>query len=208
MQYLKEETRKRIMASALIEFRTEGYSSASVRRIARNAGVASGSVYIYYANKQALFNDLVGSVYEQLMSSINDINKIDFKEIKEYFSPDLKDESYYAIKETVGTLLDICKDHNRELYILMEKSKGVGNAYESTKDDLISLLDAILQAKLLPNLTADGVDVRNDYIAHILSACFIEGFCSSLREYENGSEVKLLMDQLINILFKDIAARF
>jgi AcrR family transcriptional regulator len=198
MQYLKEETRKRIMASALIEFRTEGYSSASVRRIARNAGVASGSVYIYYANKQALFNDLVGSVYEQLMSSINDINKIDFKEIKEYFSPDLKDESYYAIKETVGTLLDICKDHNRELYILMEKSKGVGNAYESTKDDLISLLDAILQAKLLPNLTADGV----------LSACFIEGFCSSLREYENGSEVKLLMDQLINILFKDIAARF
>jgi hypothetical protein len=90
----------------------------------------------------------------------------------------------------------------------MEKSKGAKNKFENTKQDLIDLLDEVLREKMLPNFDTNVIEAANIYITHILSASFIEGFCSILRKYENGKEVKTLIDQLINIFFKDIAERF
>ncbi|MDR3643680.1 MAG: hypothetical protein P4M02_01230 [Clostridia bacterium] len=70
------------------------------------------------------------------------------------------------------------------------------------------MLDEVLRDKMLRNLKDSQIEVRNPYIVYILSASFIEGLCNILRKYENGSEVKLLVDELITIFFKDIASRF
>lgn len=208
MQYLKDEIRQRIMESALIEFQGKGFRDASMRCIAQNAGISSGSVYNYYKNKQTLFHDLVGTVYAEMMSSINEISEIDFREVREYrFNRRAESDSFYAINKTIGTLLDSCKDHNRELFILVEKSKGVGAPYENTKDALIGMLDQILREKLLPSLLEDGIEIKNHHFTYMLAVSFIEGVCYSLRNYENGAELQVMMDQLINILFKDIADR-
>jgi AcrR family transcriptional regulator len=209
MQYLKDDIKYRIQESALAEFRAMGYNDASMRKIAKNAHVAIGNVYHYYENKQELFNALVGSVYETLMFSLGEINQIDAKEAVEYkFIKGTDDGNYYGINLMVGKLLEICKEHNTELLILMEKSKGVHNRYENTKQDLINLLDEVLREKMLPNFTENGLVVENIYITFILSTAFIEGFCSILRKYENGAEVKTLVDQMIKIFFKDIDSRF
>lgn len=207
MQYLKDDVNNRILESAMAEFKTMGYSDASMRKIAKNAHVALGNVYHYYVNKQELFNVLVSSVYDRLMSSIKEIKSFDLKDASEFRS-ESKEESYYGVNELVDKLLEICKEHNTELLILMDKSKGCRNSYENTKQDLTDLLDEVLREKMLPNLIDSGIEVRNAYITYILSASFIEGLCNILRKYENGSEVKLLIDQLINIIFKDIASRF
>jgi AcrR family transcriptional regulator len=209
MQYLKDEVKNRIFKSALAEFKTMGYSDASMRKIAKNAHVALGNVYHYCTSKQELFNALVGSVYERLMNSVKEIGKIELKEVGEFkFGSASSEESYYGINELVHKLLEICKEHNIELLILMDKSKGCKSKFENTKRDLIDLLDEVLSEKMLPNLVDNGVIVRNTYITYILSASFIEGLSNILRKYENGSEVELLIDQLISIFFKDIASKF
>ena len=210
MQHLKDDVKNRILSSALAEFKAMGYHDASMRKIAKNAHVALGNVYHYYKNKQELFNTLVGPVYDLLMSSINEISRIDAKEaaVSFTFRGKSEAESYYGINELVGKLLAICREHNAELLILMEKSRSVQNRYENTKQDLIDLLDGVLREKMLPNLAEGGVRVENHTITAILSEAFIEGFCAILRRYENGAEVKALVDQLISIFFKDIALRF
>jgi AcrR family transcriptional regulator len=209
MQYLKDDIKNRILESALVEFKAKGYSGASMRVIAKNSNVAIGNVYRYYRNKQALFNVLVGPVYNRLMDSLREITKIDAKEAVEFkFYKKADDENYYGINLLVGKLLDICKENNAELLILLEKSKGVENVYENTKQDLIDLLNEVLQTKMLPNIIESGRRIENGYITYILSAAFIEGFCDILKRYESGSEVKSLLDQMIKIFFKDIASRF
>jgi len=209
MQYLKDDIKNEILESALTEFRAMGYNNASMRKIAKNAHVAIGNVYHYYKNKQELFNSVVGTVYDTLIYSLREINKIDAKEAVEYnFQQEPKEENYYGINLMVGKLLDVCKEHNIELLILLEKSKGVQNKYENTKQDLINLLDEVLKTQMLQNITESGAETGNTYITYVLSASFIEGFCSILNKYENGSEVKLLVDQLIKIFFKDIVSRF
>ena len=46
MQYLKDEVKSRIISSALKEFHDKGFLDASMRRIAKEANVAIGNVYI------------------------------------------------------------------------------------------------------------------------------------------------------------------
>ena len=208
MQYLKDEIKNRILESALAEFKTMGFNNASMRKIAKDAHVAIGNVYHYFKNKLELFNSLVGSVYDRLMFSLGEINKIEAKKAIEYkFQQSSEAENYYEIDFMVMKILEICKENNTELLILLEKSKGVHNVYENTKEDLINLLDELLRTKMLPNIIESGKKVENTYITYVLSASFIEGFCCILNKYENGSEVELLVDQMIKIFFLDISAR-
>jgi AcrR family transcriptional regulator len=52
-----EETRLRILNSALALFRQEGFDSATMRGIAQKAGVATGAAYYYYPSKDAIVMD-------------------------------------------------------------------------------------------------------------------------------------------------------
>jgi AcrR family transcriptional regulator len=49
-----EETRQRILAAALDEFRTNGFEAATMRQIAAAAGVATGAAYYYFDSKDAI----------------------------------------------------------------------------------------------------------------------------------------------------------
>ncbi len=49
-----EETGRRILDSALELFRLEGFDTATMRDVARKAGVATGAAYYYYPSKDAI----------------------------------------------------------------------------------------------------------------------------------------------------------
>ncbi|MEX0769014.1 MAG: TetR/AcrR family transcriptional regulator [Microthrixaceae bacterium] len=50
-----EQTRQAILDAAVIRFAREGYRSASIADIARDAGVGNTITYAYFKNKEALF---------------------------------------------------------------------------------------------------------------------------------------------------------
>lgn len=52
-----EETRHKILEAALSLFRREGFDAATMRDIAREAGVAIGAAYYYYESKDAIVMD-------------------------------------------------------------------------------------------------------------------------------------------------------
>ncbi|MFP5072934.1 TetR/AcrR family transcriptional regulator [Pseudonocardia nantongensis] len=55
----KARTREAVLSAAGTVFAERGYGSASVEEIARQAGVAIGSVYAHFGGKQALFAALI-----------------------------------------------------------------------------------------------------------------------------------------------------
>ncbi|MFP4383478.1 MAG: TetR/AcrR family transcriptional regulator [Spirochaetia bacterium] len=65
---LDEGKKTRIRDAAAAEFAARGYKGASVGRIAREAGVAKGSMYQYFENKEALFNYLIDSSMEMKLA--------------------------------------------------------------------------------------------------------------------------------------------
>lgn len=54
-----ESTQNRILEAGKAEFLKKGYKNASLRSIARQAGVTTGAIYGYYPDKAALFSALV-----------------------------------------------------------------------------------------------------------------------------------------------------
>jgi len=56
------ETRRRLLEAAAAEFAREGYASANINRISLAAGLAKGTIYNYFASKQALMLGLVDEV--------------------------------------------------------------------------------------------------------------------------------------------------
>jgi AcrR family transcriptional regulator len=65
-----ERTRARLLAAAEVEFGEHGFHKASVADIARRAGVAHGTVYLYFPGKEALFAELVREINRQLRAHI------------------------------------------------------------------------------------------------------------------------------------------
>src|SRR6187401_708070 len=61
------DKRERILTSALKVFAQKGFFGAKVSDVAEAAGVADGTIYLYFKSK----DDLLISVFEQQMESIN-----------------------------------------------------------------------------------------------------------------------------------------
>jgi AcrR family transcriptional regulator len=54
-----EERRNAILKAALDEFSERGFAAARLDDVARRAGVAKGTIYLYFKDKEALFQELV-----------------------------------------------------------------------------------------------------------------------------------------------------
>ena len=53
------ERREAILAAALDEFSSRGFEAARLDDVARRAGVAKGTIYLYFRDKESLFQELI-----------------------------------------------------------------------------------------------------------------------------------------------------
>ncbi|MGV3634149.1 MAG: TetR/AcrR family transcriptional regulator [Pseudorhodoplanes sp.] len=59
--------REAILNAALEEFSSQGFAAARLDDVARRAGVAKGTIYLYFADKETLFQELVRSMLTPLI---------------------------------------------------------------------------------------------------------------------------------------------
>jgi AcrR family transcriptional regulator len=71
------DRREAILAAALDEFSARGFANARLDDVARRAGVAKGTIYLYFRDKEALFQDLVRSVISPLIARFETTVEID-----------------------------------------------------------------------------------------------------------------------------------
>jgi AcrR family transcriptional regulator len=69
----RRETRRSITVVALDEFTEKGFDKARISEIARRAGVAKGTVYLYFDSKETLFegllHELIGNPFDAVGAS-------------------------------------------------------------------------------------------------------------------------------------------
>lgn len=64
------DTRQALLDAAADEFAREGYTGANINRISTNAGFAKGTIYNYFASKQALMEALIEATAVQHVAAI------------------------------------------------------------------------------------------------------------------------------------------
>jgi len=62
--------REAILAAALDEFSAQGFAAARLDDVARRAGVAKGTIYLHFRDKEALFQELIRSVLSPFVGTL------------------------------------------------------------------------------------------------------------------------------------------
>ena len=64
------ERRDAILAAALEEFAASGFAATRLEDVARRAGVAKGTIYLYFRDKESLFQELVRAMLSPVIAGI------------------------------------------------------------------------------------------------------------------------------------------
>ncbi len=65
--------RDAILAAALEEFSVGGFAATRLDDVAKRAGIAKGTIYLYFSDKETLFQELLHSMFAPLVGAIGKI---------------------------------------------------------------------------------------------------------------------------------------
>ncbi|MFZ0057457.1 MAG: TetR/AcrR family transcriptional regulator [Pseudolabrys sp.] len=65
------------MSAALDEFSTRGFEAARLDDVARRAGIAKGTIYLYFRDKESLFQELIRTMLTPLVGTIEALGEAD-----------------------------------------------------------------------------------------------------------------------------------
>lgn len=130
---LDEDKKERVIRAAIEEFQAHGFEKAKIEAIARNAGVAKGSIYQYFDDKKDLFLYSVTWALEYFMKVIDRQTPLKDMDVYDYFLSGsrerfelLKREPLlvtFSIDVTSGKYGSLAKEANSEL-------NRIGEEYE------------------------------------------------------------------------------
>ena len=66
----RDERRAAILAAALEEFAARGFAATRLDDVARRAGVAKGTIYLHFRDKESLFQELVRAMLSPLVGTM------------------------------------------------------------------------------------------------------------------------------------------
>jgi AcrR family transcriptional regulator len=71
------ERRDAILSAALDEFSIRGFEATRLDDVARRAGVAKGTIYLYFRDKESLFQELIRTMLTPLVGTIEAMGEAD-----------------------------------------------------------------------------------------------------------------------------------
>ena len=165
-----ESTQNRILEAGKAEFLQKGYRNASLRTIAREAGVTTGAIYGYYADKAALFSALVSEPANHLRDWYLSVQRA-----FDAFPADYKE------KQMHGYASDALEAFIRYVYRHFDAFKLViccsaGTDYAHYVDSLLEI-EAEHTQRFISSLRGLGYDIPaiDGDMRHILSSAFYYG---------------------------------
>ncbi|HSP49274.1 MAG TPA: TetR/AcrR family transcriptional regulator [Pseudolabrys sp.] len=69
--------REAILSAALDEFSSRGFEAARLDDVAKRAGVAKGTIYLYFRDKESLFQELIRAMLTPLVGTIEALGAAD-----------------------------------------------------------------------------------------------------------------------------------
>jgi len=134
------KTKANILEAAMRVFSTHGYAGASIRAIAKAAGISIGGVYLYFRNKEELYLDLIKSRIEEQNNAIKELIA-----------------SSGSATEALNVFLSLHLEFgikNKELILINLREHGFGFGLEIKRKFLRS------QIRLLVNILSEGARDR------------------------------------------------
>ncbi len=177
MQTLKEEVRQGILTAAVKEFILRGYEKASMRAIAKAAGISVSNTYNYYPGKEQLFDAIMEPVYQR----IRQIFKQSLQQSLGRVGGQQNFQSF--IDGIVQMILQMEDIHRRLLIVLAENSAGT--RYEKAREEITGLLRMHLAEAIRRPDSPARIEENQAYILDIIAANYLDGLMKVLKDFRS-----------------------
>jgi len=178
MQTKKPEIKARICEAALDEFYEQDYRSATMRNIAKRAGIPTGLTYTYYKNKEELFDEVLRPALHYIYSKFDETGSLLGKEKK----------------EAESDFLEKVLQWPREIVILTEKSSGskYHGFTEKLRNDLAKHINADMSKRY---------DDYDEMYSKILATCYTASIFRISKEYKSKEWADKMVKYVNSLLF-------
>ena len=139
-QERSRETKRSIIDAGLKLFSAKGFYKTNSKEIAREAGVSIGSFYIYFADKKALFREVLIEYHRKIK---NVVETIDIQEFAQ------TGNAQAFLKYLINKLIEahnIYPQFHQEVAVMAQSDPDIANIIENTKRESIELTKAMLSA--------------------------------------------------------------
>ena len=162
MQVLKDNIRNNIVKAATDEFYVRGFSDASMRNIAKHAGVSLSNTYNYFTSKNELFSEVTSPMRNNILGLFDE-------SINSGFSTEHEFNDY--VEKLAESLARLSEVNRKAIVILLEKSEGTTSGM--TKEIISNMLEKHFAAELGDD---DGC------VYKLIASNFISGILAILKE--------------------------
>lgn len=150
---LPREKRETIMNAAIQEFADYGLENASTNRIVKNSGIAKGSFYQYFEDKQDVFTHLLDMMEEQEMEFFRDRHP-----------PGNNMDTFHYFRWMVKTGMEFGLTHPREVQaawrVLLGEGLYYGKNFAGYREKATNALRAMITQAIKRGEVDPSVDVE------------------------------------------------
>ena len=186
-----KETKQKILESAKKEFLEKGFSAASLRTIASNAGLTTGAMYRHFKDKDALFCALVDDAVDFIIKAISSTG-LDFH--KHELNPVGKEHSAHE-KEAISAIVDYIYSDFDAFTLLLTKSAG--STHENFLQEICDLYTKnvmiILDWMKSQNLIKNKIDPMT---VHVTATTFITSVAEIVYHKMPREEAEVFLDNM------------
>lgn len=181
----------KILECASKEFLEKGFKNASLRVIAKEAGVTTGAIYGYFKDKNAMFTSLVETTIKDLYLLMEELENIDFTKLT-------KENLLSVVKKEHLRYIDYVYLHFNECKLLFCCSDG-----SNVENYIKEFIQHIIKMNL-PYFNLKNKKIDNDTNEFIIFSCIdtvfraIKNFIESNVTYEVALK---RMDVLFTMIF-------
>ncbi len=170
-QQLEKRKKNRIFSAALSEFASCGYAGASINAIVERVGIAKGSIFNYFADKEGLFV----FVFEQSLEKVKEHLRAIRDETRE-------DDLFTRIEKTLLAGVAFIRSHPRiyKIYLRIHYESGVksrGDLIRSVRRNSIKFLKELLvSARSRGEVPADLDLDRGAFLLDAVMGQFLQSY--------------------------------
>jgi len=144
----RAETRKRLLAAGAALFTRDGLHAATSAQIARRAGVAAGTFYLHFKDKQDLFRAIVFDALEQLRARLDRV------------TASAGNDPRAAVRARTAEMLAFAEKHRSGVRLLFGRDREAADLSEDVLNDLLPGVEAKLRQSIANGDGPPGLDAK------------------------------------------------
>jgi AcrR family transcriptional regulator len=188
-QERSRETKRRLVVAGEGLFSQKGFHNTTSKEIATEAGVAIGSFYAYFADKKALFIDVLKRHDEQVFDSISTVRLEDIGNTNPR-------ALLTALIEAIIVAHEISPEFHRELTVMVHSDPEIRTVMDGWQEEVTDRIRETLV------LWADRIRTKDLEAAAVLIYETLEAAVHRIKLYGLDIEERRLVDELSDMLYR------